>query len=86
MFVGPVEILCSDGGVVVVTRHIGTSDTAFLPSPSGDCLGLNAKGRRKEAVCGFLEGMETRPKLAVTAVVKCDMGRLCCTHLLKIKN
>lgn len=66
---------------MVVARHIGTSDTAFLPPHSGDCLGLNAKGRRKEAVCGFLEEMETRSKPAVTAVVKSDMGRLCCTYL-----
>lgn len=76
---GPIKILCSNWEVVVVTRHIGTSDTAFFPPHSGDCLGLNAKGRRKEAVCGYLEKMETRPKPAVTAVVKSDTRRLCCT-------
>lgn len=50
----------------------------FFPPHSDDWLGLNAKGRRKEAVCGYPEEMETRPKPAVTAVVKCDTGRLCC--------
>lgn len=83
---GPVEILCSDGEVVAVTRHIGTSDTAFFAPHSGDWLGLNARGRSKEAVCGYLEEMETRPKPAVVAVVKCDIGRLCCTYLSKIQK
>lgn len=78
---GPVEILCSGGEVVVVARLIGTSDTALFAPHSGDCLGLNTKGRSREAVCGYLEEMETSPKPAVTATVKCDTGRLCCTYL-----
>lgn len=58
---GPVEILCSDGKVVVVTRHIGARDTAFFPPHSGDCLGLSAKGRRKDVVCGYLgDGNQTQ--------------------------
>lgn len=74
------RILCSGGEVVVVPRLIGTSDTALFAPHSGDWLGLNAKGRSREAVCGYLEEMETSPKPAVTAMVKCDIGRLCCTY------
>lgn len=58
----------------------------FFPAHSGDWLGLNPIKRRKEAVCGYLEEMETRPKPAVTDVVKCDTGRLRCTYLLKIQK
>jgi len=42
----------------------------FIPLHSGGWLGFNTKGRRKEAY--YLEEMQTRPKTAVTDVVKCD--------------
>lgn len=76
----PVEICCSDGEVVVLLGKSAQAAQLFFPLHSGGWVGFNAKGRRKEAICDYLEETQKRPKPAVTDVVKCDAGGLCCTY------
>lgn len=46
---GPVEILCSDGEVVVVTRYIGTSDTAFFSTSQWWLVRVECQGKEERS-------------------------------------
>lgn len=46
MFVGPVEILCSEGGVVAVTRHKGHS---FFTSPQWWLVRVECQGKEERS-------------------------------------
>lgn len=76
----PLEMFCSDGDVVVLSGKSTQAAQLVIPLHSGGWLGLHAKGRKKDAICDYLEEMQTRTNPAVTDAVKCGAGGLCCTH------